>query len=302
MSSVVLISGASTGLGRLTAETLARAGHAVYASMRDISTRNAPAASALRAFGEEHGLLLHTLEMDVCDTASVHAAVDAVLSEAGRIDVFVNNAGHMAIGIAEAFTEEQVQRQMDVNFMGAVRVSRAVLPHLRAQRKGLLIHVTSIVGRILFPACAFYCASKFALEAFAEVLNYELVGTGVESVIVEPGPYPSELLPNSPAPADADRLAGYGELSAIRDIFVGNFAQLFASAAAPNPQNVADAILTLVESAPGARALRTVCGLDFGATRQNELVAPIQAEVLRALGMPEMIRTVVTHHIGAPTA
>jgi NAD(P)-dependent dehydrogenase (short-subunit alcohol dehydrogenase family) len=299
MSSVVLISGGSTGLGRLAAHTLARAGHSVYASMRDIATRNAGAALALRTFGEEHEVALRTLEMDVCDTASVLAAVDTVLKDAGRIDAVVNNAGVMSIGVAEGFTEEQVRHQMDVNFMGGFRLSRAVLPHLRAQRSGLIIHVTSIVGRILFPACAFYCASKFAQEAFAEVLNYELVGTGVESVIVEPGPYPTELLANSPAPADTERLAGYGELASLRDKFIANFAELFASAASPNPQDVADAVLRLIELPPGKRPMRTVCGMDFGANGQNEVVAPIQAEVLRALGMPEMIPPVVTHHIGA---
>jgi len=181
MSSVVLISGASTGFGRLTAQTLARAGHTVYASMRDISTGNAGTALALHTFGDEHEVALRTLEMDICDTASVLAAVDTVLRDAGRIDAVVNNAGLMSIGVSEAFTEEQVRHQMDVNFMGGFRLSRAVLPHLRAQRSGLIIHATSIVGRILFPACAFYCASKFAQEAFAEVLNYELVGTGVRA-------------------------------------------------------------------------------------------------------------------------
>jgi NAD(P)-dependent dehydrogenase (short-subunit alcohol dehydrogenase family) len=129
----------------------------------------------------------------------------------------------MSIGLAEGFTEEQLLHQMNVNFMGSFRVSRAVLPHLRAQRRGLIVHVTSIVGRLLFPGCAPYCASKFAQEAFAEVLQYELAGTGVESVIVEPGPYPSELLPNSPAPADTERVAGYGVLAGLRDKFVAHF-------------------------------------------------------------------------------
>lgn len=300
MSSVVLISGTSTGLGRLASETLARAGHTVYASMRGIATRNADAVRALRSFADEHQVALHTLEMDVCDTASVQAAVETVLREAGRIDAVVNNAGLMSIGITEAFTEEQVQQQMDVNFMGDVRLSRAVLPHLRAQRSGLIIHVTSIVGRILFPACGFYCASKFAQEAFAEVLHYELTGTGVESVIVEPGPYPTHLLVNSPAPTDIHRRDQYGALAGIREKFIGNFADLFASAASPNPQDVADAVLRLVESPPGKRPMRTVCGMDFGANRQNDLVAPIQANVLTALGMPNMVPALATHHVGAP--
>jgi NAD(P)-dependent dehydrogenase (short-subunit alcohol dehydrogenase family) len=289
MSAVVLITGASTGIGRLVAETVARAGHTVYAGMRDLATRNASAARCLQDLARAEDLSLHSLDMDVCHTDSVQQAVDQVLREAGRLDVAVSNAGLMSIGLAEGFTEEQVLHQMNVNFMRAFRLAHAVLPHLRAQRRGLIVHVTSVVGRLLFPGCAFYCASKFAHEAFAEILHYELSGSGVESVIVEPGPYPSQLLPNSPAPADTERLSGYGELAQLREKFVAQFAELFASSAAPRTQDVAEAILGLIEMPAGQRPLRTVCGMDFGAHTLNELAAPIQANVLRALGMDQMI-------------
>jgi len=298
MSSVVLITGASTGIGRLATETIARAGHVVYASMRDVSTSNASAAQDLQRLADTEKLSVRVVEMDVQDAASVQSAVDAVLREAGRLDVVVSNAGIMSIGITEGFTEEQAIRQMDVNFMGSFRVARAVLPHLRAQRSGLIIHVTSIVGRLLFPGCALYCASKFAQEALAEVLQYELAGTGVESVIVEPGPYPSHLLANSPGPADSERVAGYGDLSTLRDKFVAHFSELFGSASSPNTQDVADAILGLVELPAGGRPLRTVCGMDFGANALNEQMAPVQADVLRALGMPHMIPGLITRHAG----
>jgi NAD(P)-dependent dehydrogenase (short-subunit alcohol dehydrogenase family) len=288
---VVLITGASTGIGRLAAETVARAGHTVYAGMRDIATRNAAAARSLQDLAGAEELSLRPLDMDVCHTDSVQQAVDQVLSEAGRLDVAVSNAGLMSIGLAEGFTEEQVLHQMNVNFMGAFRLVRAALPHLRARRGGLIVHVTSIVGRLLFPGCAWYCASKFAHEAFAEVLHYELSGSGVESVIVEPGPYPSQLLPNSPAPADTERLSGYGDLAQLREKFVAQFAELFASAAAPRTQDVADAILGLIGMPAGERPLRTVCGMDFGAHTLNQQTAPIQANVLRALGMDQMVAT-----------
>ena len=302
MPSVVLVTGSSTGIGRLVVETVARAGHVVYVTMRDLTTRNAVAADTLQHLAENDNLTLRTVEMDVRDTDSVQRAVDMVHTAAGRIDVVVNNAGLMSIGLAEGFTEEQVRHQMDVNFMGPVRVCRAVLPQMRVQRRGLIIHVTSIVGRLLFPGCALYCASKFAHEAFAEVLNYELTGTGVESVIVEPGPYPSQLLPNSPGPADAKRNAEYGDLSAIRDNFVAHFSQLFASKDAPQTQDVADAILRLIELPAGARPMRTVCGQDFGASGLNEQIAPVQADVLRALGMDRMIPGLLSDHIGKASA
>ena len=242
------------------------------------------------------------MELDLRDTDSIQRAVERVKDAEGRIDVVVNNAGLMSIGLAEAFTEEQVDHQMDVNFMGPFRVCRAVLPHMRSQRRGLIIHITSIVGRLLFPGCAFYCASKFAHEALAEVLQYELTGTGVESVIVEPGPYPSQLLPNSPGPADAQRSAEYGELSSIRDNFVAHFSQFFASKEAPRTQDVADAILRLVEMPSGTRPMRTVCGLDFGANGLNEQIASVRAGVLQALGMSQMIPGYVSDHVGRASA
>jgi NAD(P)-dependent dehydrogenase (short-subunit alcohol dehydrogenase family) len=281
MNSVILITGSSTGIGRLAAETLARAGHVVYASMRDIAGKNSHAASELDRIAAEQNLNIRTLELDVQSTDSVQAAVDQVLREKGRIDVAVNNAGHMSIGLAEGFTEEQVAHQMDVNFMGTVRVSRAVLPSM-----------------LLFPACAFYCASKFAQEAYAEVLNYELAGTAVQSVVVEPGPYPTHLLANSPGPMELERLQGYGALATLRDQFIAPFAQLFGSADAPDPQEVADAILWLVDTPAGQRPMRTVCGLDFGANKLNDTIAPMQADVLRALGMQHMIQPLATNHRG----
>ena len=299
---VVVITGTSSGIGKLATETLARAGHTVYATMRESNGRNSESADDLRRFAEREGVSVNVLEMDVQDTASVDHAIDRIVRDATHIDAVVNNAGLMSIGLAEGFTEAQVEHQMDVNLMGPVRVCRAVLPHLRRQGSGVLIHVTSIVGRILFPGCAFYCASKFAHEAYAEVLHYELSGTGVESVIVEPGPYPSQLLPNSPGPEDRDRLMGYGELAHLRQRFMDHFAELFSSPESPDTQEVADAILRLVELPSGTRPMRTVCGLDFGAAEVNRTHAPFQAEVLRALGMEAMTPKVVTQHVGKASA
>jgi len=299
---VALITGTSSGIGRLAVETLARAGHTVYATMRDRNGRNREAGDSLLRLASEHSLAIRVLEMDVQHGEAIEGVVDEILRETSRIDVVVNNAGLMSIGLAEGYTEAQTAHQLDVNFLGPVRVCRAVLPHLRARRTGLLIHVTSVVGRLLFPGCAFYCASKFAHEAYAEVLHYELTGTGVESVIVEPGPYPSRLLPNSPAPADVQRLAGYGELAGLRDRFVKHFEEFFSSPEAPDTQEVANAILRLVHMPPGTRPIRTVCGLDFGAQELNRVMAPFQAAVLRALGLETMTPSVVTEHVGKAVA
>lgn len=300
--SVVMITGTSSGIGRLAVESLARAGHTVYATMRDRNGRNRDAGDALTSLAREHSLSIRVLEMDVQHDGAIRSVVDQILLESQRIDVVVNNAGLMSIGLAEGFTEAQAAHQMDVNFMGPVRVCRAVLPHMRAERAGLLIHVTSIVGRLLFPGCAFYCASKFAHEAYAEVLQYELSGTGVESVIVEPGPYPSRLLPNSPGPEDVERLAGYGEMAGLRDRFVKHFEEFFASPEAPDTKEVANAILRLVELPHGQRPMRTVCGVDFNANELNQVAAPFQAAVLQALGLESMTPPLVTEHVRKASA
>jgi NAD(P)-dependent dehydrogenase (short-subunit alcohol dehydrogenase family) len=284
----VLITGASTGFGYLASLHVARAGHRVYAGMRDVGGRNREASAALTDAANRESLSVHVIDLDVTSTRSVDNAVALILSDARRLDVLVNNAGHMSIGIAEGFTEEQVRQQMEVNFFAPVQLCRAVLPHMRERRSGLIVHVSSIVGRVLFPACAFYCASKFALEAYAEVLHYELTSFNIDSVIVQPGPFPTQLLANSPAPADQERVSGYEQLSSIREMFADSFRQLFASTEAPDPQIVPDAILRLIDSPAGTRPLRTVCGPDYGATIINRQTAPIQANVLRALGMPEM--------------
>jgi len=289
-SQTVLISGTSSGIGRLAAQTLARAGHTVYASMRCVGTKNREAAEFLSALAEKEGLALRIIELDVTKEESVIRAVDSLLQAAGHLDVLVNNAGHMAIGIAEAFTERQVAEQLDVNFLGPVRLCRAVLPNMRQRGSGLIIHVSSIVGRVLFPGCAFYCASKFALEAYAEVLHYELTGSGIESVIVQPGPFPTRLLANSPAPADDERARAYGDIADMRAMFMNVFENFFASEQATDPQDVADAIARLVVTPATLRPLRTVCGPDYGARAINANTAPIQAEVLRALGMTEMAK------------
>jgi len=160
-------------------------------------------------------LPISVLEMDVTDDASVQRAVDAAVAKAGRIDVAINNAGYVVSGLAEAVTPEQAQRLMDTNFLGPVRVNRAVLPHMRRQRSGVLIHISSAAGRIIAPSMGFYCASKFALEALAEAYSYELAGQGIESVIVEPGQYETPVFGNVVTGADEARTDTYGAVKEI---------------------------------------------------------------------------------------
>jgi len=278
---VVLITGSSTGFGRLFTETLARKGHTVFATMRDPGGRNAKNASEIRALAEKDALPIHVLEMDVTDDASVERAVDAVVAKAGRIDVAINNAGYYLSGLEEAVTTEQARRLMDTNFLGPVRVNRAVLPHMRRQRSGVLMHISSGAGRLVIPSAGFYCASKFALEALAEAYSYELAAQGIESVIVEPGQYETPVFGNTVKAADEARTSTYG---AVKEIPAKVNAAL--SSTAGNAQDVADAVLRIIETPAGEKQLRYfVSPQDFGLDEINALSKRVQTSVLEAFGL-----------------
>jgi NAD(P)-dependent dehydrogenase (short-subunit alcohol dehydrogenase family) len=278
---VVLITGSSTGFGRLFTETLARKGHTVFATMRAPGGRNAKNASEIRALAEKDGLLIHLLELDVTDDASVQTAVDTAIAKAGRIDVAINNAGYYLSGLAEAVTNEQAQRLMDANFFGSVRVNRAVLPHMRRQRSGVLMHISSAAGRLVAPSMGLYCASKFALEALAESYSYELAAQGIESVIVEPGPYETPVFGNTVKAADEARTNTYG---AVKEIPAKLDAAL--STTAGNAQEVADAVLKIIETPAGEKQLRYFASLaSLGLDEINALSHRVQTNLLEAFGL-----------------
>jgi NAD(P)-dependent dehydrogenase (short-subunit alcohol dehydrogenase family) len=278
---VVLITGSSTGFGRRFVETLARKGHTVFATMRDPAGRNAKNASEIRTLAEKDSLPIHVLELDVTDDASVERAADAAIAKAGRIDVAINNAGYYLSGLEEAVTIEQAQRLMDTNFFGPVRVNRAVLPHMRRQRSGVLIHISSGAGRVVIPSGGFYCASKFALEALAEAYSYELAAQGIEAVILEPGQYETPVFGNTVMAADEARTNTYG---AAKEIPVKVNGAL--SSTAGNAQDVADAVLRIIETPAGEKELRYFVGpQDFGLNEINALSKRVQSSVLEAFGL-----------------
>jgi len=278
---VVLITGSSTGFGRLFTETLARKGHTVFATMRDPRGRNAKNASEIRTLAEKDSLPIHVLELDVTDDASVGRAVDAAVAKGGRIDVAINNAGYYLSGLEEAVTTEQAQRLMDTNFLGPVRVNRAVLPHMRRQRSGVLMHISSGAGRVILPSAGFYCASKFALEALAEAYSYELASQGIESVILEPGQYETPVFGNTVTAADEARTSTYG---AAKEIPAKINAALSSSAG--NAQEVADVVLRIIETPAGEKQLRYFVGpQNFGVEEINALSKQVQTSVLEAFGL-----------------
>jgi len=258
MSNVVLITGASTGFGRAAAETLASRGYTVFASMRDPLGRNASHSEALQSLANRERSRLHVLDLDVTQDASVEQAVEQALDVAGRIDVVINNAGISALGVTEAYTIKQVQDLFDVNVYGPFRVNRAVLPAMRHQRGGLLIHVSSAAGRSVPPCMAVYCASKFAMEALADAYRFELSPFGIDSVVVEPGIHRTPILEKFFPPADQARVADYGPAAEYASRVKAVFDAANSAPETPGPEAVVEAFVRLIEMPAGERPFRTV--------------------------------------------
>lgn len=287
----ILITGASRGIGLLAAKALAQRGHKVYASMRDITGRNRDAARDLEAWARDGGFKLEPLELDVTDQASVDRAI-ATIEAQGPLDVLVNNAGIMPVGLTEAFTLDQQQACFDVNVFGLARTSRAVLPHMRERGSGLLINLSSAAGRLTIPHFGVYCASKWAMEAYCEALHYELEPFGIDSVLIEPSGHGTDLVASSPAPADTAAVKAYGAFAGGRERLLGMFQDMFDQGdAMTDAGNVARKIVELVEM-QGPRPIRTQVGQDMGVDAVNAATAPIQAglvESLKPVYLPETI-------------
>lgn len=188
---VILVTGAGSGIGRAIALSLARVGHHVFASMRDVKQKNRERAEALNQLAQEEHLQLEVLELDVLSEVGCQAAVNQILAKYARLDVVVNNAGMLMTGVTEAFSVEQVARIIDTNALSWLRVNRAALPAMRRQGSGLLMYVGSTTARLHEPFLGPYIASKVAGDALAEVLGMEVRPSGIESVTLVPGAFTS---------------------------------------------------------------------------------------------------------------
>jgi NAD(P)-dependent dehydrogenase (short-subunit alcohol dehydrogenase family) len=249
--------------------------------MRDPQGKNSKNAADLLALASRESLSIFTLECDVTSDASVELAVRSAIAQSGRIDVAINNAGYGLIGLAEAVTTQQAQQIMDTNFMGCVRVNRAVLPHMRRHRHGLLMHISSGAGRVVIPAFSLYTASKFAMEALAETYHYELASQGIESVVVEPGAYQTPVFGNLVYAADEDR----GETYGLANHIPTKMSTLLANTAG-DPQEVADAVLRIIETPVGQKNLRfRVSQSDLGVDEINATTDRVQARLLEMFGL-----------------
>ncbi len=283
----ILVTGASSGFGHIIAGDLVKAGHRVAGTVRVPEGRNKEAAQTLRAMGVE------VVDIDVTVDASVEAGVAAAEAALGGIDVLVNNAGAGAHGLQENFSAEDFQRVFDVNVFGVQRMIRAVLPQMRARRSGLILNITSLLGRVTIPFLGPYNAAKWAVEAMSENYRWELSQSGVDVAVIEPGGFPTNFFANLIAPSSPDRDAGYGDLAGAPDAMLQSMGESLAGNPLQVPQIVADAVVEVIHTAPGKRSFRyevDKSGMADPIIPYNEQAEQVTQALFTAYGMEGMLK------------
>ena len=293
MKQVIVITGASSGFGALTARALAKAGHIVYASMRDTTGRNASQVEAAAKFAKENNVDLRTIELDVASQASADAAIQRIVRDNGHLDVVIHNAGHMVFGPAEAFAPEQLAELYDVNVLSTQRVNRAALPQMRKQKKGLVVWVSSssCAGGTP-PYLAPYFAAKAGMDALAVVYSRELTRWGIETSIIVPGAFTggTNHFAHAGSPADKARVAEYeaGPYKGFADDVLKGFSSIVPPDA--NVEGVADAIIKVVDAPFGKRPFRVHYDpTQDGAEVVNMVLDRVRAELLRRIGLTDVL-------------
>ena len=287
MSKKILVTGSSGGFGALTVKALLEQGHSVVASMRNTATKNKEIADELSAAGA------NIVEIDVTSDDSVNTGVSEAIEMMGGLDVVVNNAGVGVLGLQENFTIDDFKRLFEINVFGVQRVIRAALPQLRGQGSGLLIQVSSLLGRMALPFYGPYNASKWALEAISENYRMELSAFGVDCCLVEPGGYPITFFNSLIFPSDSTRDEGYGEMIHAPKQLFDSFEGALANNPAQNPQDVADAIANLINTPAGERPVRTVVdkmGMGVHIDPYNQQLDKIHEGIFGAFGMGDMLK------------
>ncbi|MBY3134078.1 SDR family NAD(P)-dependent oxidoreductase [Rhizobium leguminosarum] len=294
---VIVITGASSGFGALTARALAKAGHTVYAGMRATEGRNAPAVADAAEFARENNVDLRSVELDVASDVSVVSGIARIIADAGRLDVIIHNAGHMSFGPAEAFTPEQFAELFDINVLSTQRVNRAALPHLRKQDRGLVVWVSSSSSRGGTPPyLSPYFAAKAAMDSLAVSYAGELTRWGIETSIIVPGAFTkgTNHFAHSGSPADTARAAEYNE-----GPYKGVPEQALQGLAALEPADadagaVAAAIVDVVGKPFGTRPFRVhIDPSEDGAEIVNGVADRVRAELFRRIGLEDLLKPAV---------
>ena len=292
MGKVIVITGAGTGFGALSARALARRGHTVYASMRDTAGSDAAHVASAVAYAQERNVDLRTIELDVRSQESADAAIAEIMEEQGRLDVVMHNAGHMVIGPTEAWTPEEVDAIYDINVLGTQRVNRAALPVLRRQGEGLLLWTgsTSTKGGTP-PYLGPYFAAKAAMDALAVSYAAELARFNIETTIVVPGAFTSgtEHFASSGRPADQGIVKAYDErYPGLTDQVSRRLADLTPADA--DPSMVADAVADVVGTPHGSRPFRVhVDPLNDGSEEVSALADRIREHFLTCIGLEDLL-------------
>ncbi|MET1028030.1 MAG: SDR family oxidoreductase [Dongiaceae bacterium] len=293
MKQVIVITGASSGFGALTARALAEAGHTVYATMRNTATGNASKVADVSRYAAEHGVDLRAIELDVASDASVEAGIAQVIAETGRLDVVIHNAGHMSFGPAEAFTPEQFAELYDVNVLSSQRVNRAALPQLRKQQRGLVVWVSSSSARGGTPPyIAPYFAAKAAMDSLAVSYAGELARWGIETAIIVPGAFTkgTNHFAHAMAPADHGRMSDYdgGPYAGLAERSLKGLASLEPADA--DAGAVAEAIVKVVDMPFGKRPFRIhIDPSQDGCEIVNGVADRVRAELLRRIGLEDLL-------------
>ena len=286
MKHKILVTGASGAFGSLACLKLVENGHQVVGTMRSVLGKNEAIANELKT----KGVVL--VEMDVTKEESVEAGVKSAIETMGGLDTVFNNAGIGANGILECFTANDIQRMFDVNVFGVQRLMRAVLPYLRQQGKGSIIHTSSCIGRVTTPFLASYSASKYALESLAEGYRAELSGFGIESCIVEPGGFPTGFMGGMISPSDTERLSQYGEMASLPETALNGYVAYVKSIPEQRPERVAEAVVGLVNTPFGEKPFRTVVdfsGLKEGIENYNKVLDETTKAIYTANGVDNLL-------------
>lgn len=254
---------------------LAEKGHFVFAGMRDPHGKNKHKSQAFSALPNTA-----VVELEVTSDESVSTAIQEILQHKGRIDVVINNAGIGNYGVTESFTADQLQELFDINVFGSFRVAKAALPHMRKQKSGLIIQISSQLGRTVIPLMGLYSGTKFAVEAINEGLAEEVEDLGIDVCIVQPGGYPTDFARNS-LMGNTDLTKEYGERVKRSMDSMNHYMESLKSPNAPNPQEVADAVVALIETPHGKRNRREVVGYSIGAKEINDLSQKVQDQLMK---------------------
>lgn len=292
MSKIIVITGAGSGFGALSARRLADAGYTVYAGIRETEGRNAGRVFEAREYADAQGVDLRTVELDVQSQESCDAGIARIVEEAGRLDVVMHNAGHMVLGPTEAFTPDDIAHVYDINVLGTQRVNRAALPHLRGQGEGLLLWIGSTSTRGGTPPfLGPYFAAKAAMDGLAVSYAAELIKFGIDTTIVLPGAFThgTNHFASSGRPSDTERAAAYDELyGQIAREIPGRLAALEPEWA--DVGEVATKVVEIVGLPHGTRPFRAfVDPSKDGAEVVSAVADRVRVEFYRQAGIAELL-------------